>query len=75
MAPSELSIPSERIRRCASTVKPPTATRAMRSIAIVASASTMVSGLRALAEVDREVTTFGPRDSAGTPGASNSTAT
>src|ERR1022692_496905 len=50
VAPSELSIPSERIRRCASTVKPPTATRAMRSIAIVASPSTIVSGLTALTE-------------------------
>ena len=59
VAPSAPSIPSERSRRCASTVKPPTATRAMSSMPTVASASTMVSGLSGLlATAPRRVTTF-----------------
>ena len=41
-------MPSERSLRCASTVKPPTATRAMSSMPTVASASTIVSGLSGL---------------------------
>ena len=69
-------MPSERSRRWASTVKPPTATRAMSSMPTVASASTMVSGLSALLFVaDWRVWTFGPSESALTPGASNRTVT
>ncbi len=59
VAPSAPSMPSERSRRCASTVKPPTATRAMSSMPTVASASTMVSGLRGLlATASCRVTTY-----------------
>ena len=48
VAPMDSSIPRERIRRCASTVKPPIDTKAMRSMPTVASASTMVAGLMML---------------------------
>ena len=48
VAPRAPSMPSERNRRCASTVKPPTATRAMSSMPTVASPSTIVSGLSGL---------------------------
>ena len=76
VAPSEASIPIERSRRCATTVKPPTATRAMRSIPSVTPAMVMLSGLTGLlfpaACTD---TTFGPMWLAATPGASNSTVT
>ena len=41
-------MPSERSRRCASTVKPPTATKAMSSMPTVTRPSTMVSGLSGL---------------------------
>ena len=59
VAPSAPSMPSERSRRCATTVKPPTATRAMSSMPTVASASTMVSGLSGLlAAASCRVTTY-----------------
>ena len=51
VAPRAPSMPIERRRRCASTVKPPTATRAMRSIPTVATANTIVSGLKTLPDV------------------------
>ena len=69
-------MPSERSRRWASTVKPPTATSAMSSMPTVASPRTMVSGLSGLlAAADCRVWTFGPREEALTPGASNRTVT
>ena len=49
VAPIDSSIPRERSRRWASTVKPPTDTSAMSSMPTVASASTIVSGLIGLA--------------------------
>ena len=48
VAPMDSSMPRERIRRCASTVKPPIDTRAIRSMPTVANASTMVAGLMML---------------------------
>ena len=81
VAPSAPSMPSERSRRCASTVKPPTATRAMSSMPTVASASTMVLGLSGLlATASCRVTTYGrrePSEAAGLlpAGTSNSTVT
>ena len=61
VAPSAPSIPIARSRRCASTVNPPTDTSAMRSIASVTSASTIVSGLNVLlGTADDAVCTFGP---------------
>ena len=75
-APSAPSIPSARSRRWASTVKPPTETRAMSSMPMVARASTMVSGLSGLLEAwARAVSTFGPSADGLAPGASNSTVT
>ena len=72
VAPRAPSIPSERSRRWASTVKPPTATRAMSSMPTVASPSTMVSGLSGLlAAADCRLWKFGPREVTVTPGASN----
>ena len=63
VAPRAPSMPSERSRRCASTVKPPTATRAMSSMPTVASASTMVSGLSGLlATASCRVTTYWLRE-------------
>ena len=41
-------MPRERIRRCASTVKPPIDTKAMSSIPTVANARTIVDGLMML---------------------------
>ena len=81
VAPRAPSMPSERSRRCASTVKPPTATRAMSSMPTVASASTMVSGLSGLlATASCRVTTYWlrePSEAAGLlpGGAVNSTVT
>ena len=76
VAPSEASIPSERSRRCASTVKPPTATRVMRSIPTVSAAIEMLSGLSVLGGTAAEaVWTFGPRECGLAPGASNRTLT
>ena len=76
VAPRAPSIPSERSRRCASTVKPPTATKAISSMPTVASASTMVSGLSGLlAAEDARLCTFGPSEEAVTPGALNRTVT
>ena len=76
VAPTAPSIPSERSRRWASTVNPPMDTRPMRSIPMVASASTMVSGLnRLLAVAAVRAWTSGPSELAFTPGASNSTVT
>ena len=76
VAPIEASIPSERSRRCASTVKPATAIRAIRIIVTVTRASTMVSGLSGLLAAAVEgVWTFGPIDFGATPGASNRTVT
>ena len=68
-------MPSARSRRWASTVKPPTDTRAMSSMPTVASVSVMVAGLMALAAVVCGVTTLGPIVRGGTEGASNSTVT
>ena len=48
VAPIDSSIPRERMRRWASTVKPPIDTRAISSMPSVASASTMVDGLMTL---------------------------
>ncbi len=63
VAPWAPSIPSERSRRWASTMKPPTATSAMRSMPTVASASTMVSGLSTLPDdAEAGTETFGPRE-------------
>ena len=76
VAPTAPSMPSERSRRCASTVKPPMATRAIRSMPIVASPSTMVSGLNGLlAAAEARLSTVGPMEEAFTPGALNSTTT
>ena len=44
VAPIDSSIPIERMRRCASTVKPPIETSAMRSMPRTRAASEMVSG-------------------------------
>ncbi len=75
MAPIAPSMPRARSRRWASTVKPPTDTSAISSMPMVASVSTMVSGLIALAAVVCGVTTLGPILPGGTEGASNSTLT
>ncbi len=70
-------MPSERSRRWASTVKPPTETSAMSSMPTVASASTIVVGLSGLLPAADAtlcgVDTFGPMLCGATPGASNST--
>ncbi len=52
VAPMDSSIPRDRMRRCASTVKPPIDTRAMSSMPTVARASTMVDGLMPLVVID-----------------------
>ena len=48
VAPIDSSIPIERIRRCASTVKPPIETRAIKSMPRTSAASEMVSGFNGL---------------------------
>ena len=45
VAPVDSSMPIERMRRCASTVKPPTETSAMSSMPSTSAASEIVSGL------------------------------
>jgi hypothetical protein len=73
MAPS---MPSERSRRCAVTVNPPTAIRAMSSRPSVSAVSVMVCGLsRLVAATVAGDSTPGPMLVASTPGASNSTLT
>ena len=69
-------MPIERSRRWASTVNPPTPTRAMSSIPSVAAASEMVTGLISLVlAADVRDTTPGPSERGFTPGASNRTVT
>ena len=61
VAPIEASMPSERCRRWASTVKPPIAISAMRSIPIVSTARDRVSGLIVLSATEAGVDTLEPR--------------
>ena len=57
VAPIDSSMPRERMRRWANTVKPPIDTRAIRSMPTVASASTMVAGLMMLVALEPGVVT------------------
>ncbi|MGO9582634.1 MAG: hypothetical protein ACLP36_07470 [Acidimicrobiales bacterium] len=78
MAPVDSSMPMARRRRCASTVKPPTETSAMRSIPSTRAASEMVSGLSGFDwAIEAGVSTCVPAliEPGGTPGASNSATT
>ena len=70
------SIPRARRRRCASTVKPPIDTSAIKSMPTVATASTMVSGLiELLLAFWAGVETLDPIRPGSTPGASKRTFT
>ncbi len=78
VAPTAPSIASERSRRWARTVKPPTETRPMRSIPTVIAAIAMVSGLSTFccaASAVARLSTFRPSEPSRTPCASNSTVT
>ena len=76
VAPMDSSIPRARIRRCASTVKPPIDTSAISSMPTVASASTMVAGsIGLLLATVAGVETLDPMRPGSTPGASKRTST